>query len=252
MTHYGPHSQCVVPSPNCITNGFIYQVSDHIHFFTSFIISFPFTHPLFLHLFKLHELEIEQYLLGNSFSTWSYHYTNFGGSQESSNLTICCSNYNLWGPLSMFKKQNKKYLDLELTRTWNGRPNLLRIIPFLSLISIYVQRGCLFFSIVPWSVAYCITKLVLLSLDFYRGRWVTMEEIGATRWRWKMMPQARTMEEGWVWFRFWEMMWAEGNKRGEMGWGSSIMRVALLWVDTMLNQWVPHKGEYFELWEWKN
>ena len=33
------------------------------------------------------------------------------------------------------------------------------------------------------------------------------------------------MEEGWVWCRFWEKMWAERNKRDEMGRDSSITRV---------------------------
>ena len=48
--------------------------------------------------------------------------------------------HNLWGPLSMFRKP-KYIVLLKLTRTWTRKPERLRIIPFLSLVSIFVLLG---------------------------------------------------------------------------------------------------------------
>ena len=48
--------------------------------------------------------------------------------------------HNLWGRLSMFRKP-KYIVLLELTRTWTRTPERLKIIPFLSLVSIFVLLG---------------------------------------------------------------------------------------------------------------
>ena len=75
--------------------------------------------------------------------------------------------HNLWGPLSMFRKP-KYIVLLELTRTWTRKPERLRIIPFLSLVSIYVGLFCSSPLFPDPYVAYCISKSKLVwKFDFF-------------------------------------------------------------------------------------